>query len=110
MRLASRTALDRMTLMALRVQRVWNPAIHLPLLALFAYAAWLVLASPSRAQELLGALGVVAASRCGGLCPAGGISTPTGAADLELFRDWRGPLGHCERDRSWITPHERAAA
>ena len=61
MRLASRTALDRMTLMALRVQRVWNPAIHLPLLALFAYAAWLVLASPSRAQELLGALGVVAA-------------------------------------------------
>ena len=60
MRLASRTALDRMTFMALRVQRAWNPMIHLPLIALGLYAAWLVLASPSRAQEIVGAVGVVA--------------------------------------------------
>ncbi len=59
MRLASRTALDRMTLMTLRIQRVWDPTIHLPFIALALYAAWLVLASPSRAQELIGAFGVV---------------------------------------------------
>ena len=35
--------------------------IHLPFIALVLYAAWLVLASPSRAQEIVGAIGVVAA-------------------------------------------------
>lgn len=50
-----------MTPMALRVQRVWNPTIHLPFIALALYSAWLILASPSKAQELVGAFGVVAA-------------------------------------------------
>ncbi|MFV2043856.1 MAG: hypothetical protein ACC700_11560, partial [Anaerolineales bacterium] len=47
--------------MAHRVQRVWNPIVHLPFLALTAYVAWLLLAPPSTEQELLGSLGVVAA-------------------------------------------------
>ena len=50
-----------MALMAQRARRVWDPRIHLPALALAAYAAWLLLAPPSTAQELLGSLGVVAA-------------------------------------------------
>ncbi len=61
MRLASRPTIDRMALMAQRAQRVWDPRIHLPALSLAAYAAWLLLAPPFTAQDLLGSLGVVAA-------------------------------------------------
>jgi signal transduction histidine kinase len=50
-----------MTPMAHRVQRDWNPMIHIPVVALALYAAWLVLAPPSNAQGLIGAFGVVAA-------------------------------------------------
>jgi signal transduction histidine kinase len=46
--------------MVQRLQRVWNPTIHIPFIALVLYAAWLVLASPSKAQELSGTFGVVA--------------------------------------------------
>ena len=47
--------------MAHRVQRVWNPIIQLPILALIAYVAWLLLAPPSGAQALVGLMEVVAA-------------------------------------------------
>jgi signal transduction histidine kinase len=50
-----------MVLMAQRAQRVWDPRIHIPALVLVAYAAWLLMAPPSTAQELIGSLGVVAA-------------------------------------------------
>jgi hypothetical protein len=50
-----------MALMAHRVQRVWNPIVQLPMLALTAYVAWLLLAPPSASQELVGMLGVVTA-------------------------------------------------
>jgi len=45
--------------MVQRLQHAWSPTIHLPILALGAYAAWLLLAPPSVAQELLGLLGAV---------------------------------------------------
>ncbi|MFQ5943576.1 MAG: hypothetical protein ACE5JF_08490, partial [Anaerolineales bacterium] len=47
--------------MAQRARRIWNPLIHLPVLMLVVYAAWLLLAHHSTAQELLGSLGLVAA-------------------------------------------------
>ncbi|GMR11635.1 MAG: hypothetical protein BMS9Abin28_2472 [Anaerolineae bacterium] len=53
--------MDRMALMVQRAQQAWNPSVHLPILALAAYVAWLLLAPPSVEQELLGILGVVAA-------------------------------------------------
>jgi signal transduction histidine kinase len=53
--------MDRMALMVQRLQRVWKPTIHLPFIALALYAIWLVLVSPSKAQELIGTFGVVAA-------------------------------------------------
>ena len=45
--------------MAQRLQRVWSPILHLPILGLAVYAAWLLLTPPSLAQELLGLLAVV---------------------------------------------------
>ncbi len=50
-----------MALMVQRLQRLWNPTIHLPFITLALYTVWLVLASPSIAQELIGTIGVVAA-------------------------------------------------
>ena len=47
--------------MAQQIRRAWNPSLHLPVIALIAYAAWLLLAPQSAAQELLGSLGVLAA-------------------------------------------------
>ena len=45
--------------MVQRLQHAWSPVIHLPILGLAAYAAWLLLTPPSLAQELLGLLAVV---------------------------------------------------
>ena len=50
-----------MASMTQQIRRAWNPGLHLPVIALIAYAAWLLIAPQTAAQELLGSLGVLAA-------------------------------------------------
>ena len=96
--------------MAQQIRRAWNPSLHLPVIALVAYAMWLLLAPQSAAQELLGSLGVLAA-RAGAA-----FALLSASRRLQAQRIW-GYLGIGAA--LWATasainlggaPHERSAA